>query len=77
MNTVTITEMCRPEDRSDTPLEHAATREPANRVEEWPAYWHDEIFLNGRVQVAARTAVAVGGLLAVASGCAVGVAWEH
>lgn len=46
-------------------------------VEEWPAYWRDEILLNGRVQVAARTAVAVGGLLAVAGGCAVGVAWEH
>ncbi|MFF7647111.1 hypothetical protein [Streptomyces canus] len=43
----------------------------------WPAYWRDETLLNGRVQVAARTAVAVGGLLAVAGGCVVGIAWEH
>ncbi|WP_328786093.1 hypothetical protein OHT68_49055 (plasmid) [Streptomyces canus] len=46
-------------------------------VEGWPAYWRDEIVLNSRVQVAARTAVAVGGLLAVAGGWVIGIAWEH
>ncbi|ELP70144.1 putative membrane protein [Streptomyces turgidiscabies Car8] len=43
----------------------------------WPAHWRDEIHLNRRVQVAARAAVAVGGLLAVAGGCVVGIAWYH
>ncbi|MGY1503612.1 hypothetical protein ACW4TU_44840 [Streptomyces sp. QTS52] len=44
---------------------------------EWPAYWRDEIVLDRRVRRASKTAVTVGGLLAVAGGWSVGVAWEH
>ncbi|MER6425338.1 hypothetical protein [Streptomyces sp. NPDC001137] len=44
---------------------------------DWPEYWRDEILLNRRVQVAARTAVTVGGLLAVPGGWVVGIAWNH
>ncbi|WP_256727248.1 hypothetical protein [Streptomyces acidiscabies] len=43
----------------------------------WPAYWRDEVLLNNYVRLAARTAVAVGGVLAVAGGWAVGIAWNH
>lgn len=39
----------------------------------WPEYWRNEILLDGRVRFASKTAVAVGGVLAVAAGCAVGV----
>jgi len=44
---------------------------------EWSIHWRDEILLNGRVRVASRTTVAVGGFLAVAAGCAVGVSHDH
>lgn len=48
-----------------------------NTAEGWPAYWSDEILLTGRVQVAARAAVAVGGLLTLAGRTVVGIAWNH
>lgn len=62
------------------PLPGPAGTRPLPRghtVDGWPAYWRDEIILNRRVQAAARTAVTVGGLLAVAGGWVVGIAWEH
>ncbi|MCI3277009.1 hypothetical protein [Streptomyces cylindrosporus] len=43
----------------------------------WPEHWRDEIVLNRRVQTAAKTSVTVGGVLAVAGGCVVGIAWNH
>ncbi|WP_328369850.1 hypothetical protein OG800_44515 [Streptomyces sp. NBC_00445] len=44
---------------------------------EWATHWRDEILLNGRVRVASRTTVAVGGVLAVAAGWVVGVSYDH
>ncbi|MER6443563.1 hypothetical protein ABT275_46075 [Streptomyces sp. NPDC001185] len=44
---------------------------------EWSTHWRDEILLNGRVRLASRTTVAVGGVLAVAAGWAVGVSYVH
>ena len=41
------------------------------------AQWRDEVLLNRRVRVASWTTLCVGGLLAVASGVAVGVSYEH
>ena len=42
-----------------------------------PDYWRDEALLNDRVSVSAWTALALSGLLAVASGIAVGIPYEN
>ncbi|MEU9448715.1 hypothetical protein [Streptomyces sp. NPDC048277] len=54
-----------------------AAAPPGRPEEETYEQWRDEVVLNRRVRIASWTTLYVGGLLAVASGVAVGIPYNH